>query len=285
MEYLLIEYADPAGVLDPIVLRYRLRDNPVVSKWVERVQLAQHQYAIDDVKRFYGFGTRLDQVKQSLIAINKCVDLINSFEHIIDRKLANVDDQDTLNYLHNIFEQYHGLLDQQTDSFWNRAPEQVRKALADLNIAVHRCESAARGAEPRHVVTWFGLPKTKLLEQTDYAHAVDTWPAGTVFLNYVEIGKTLEDLAFDHDNYIGDTAFQPFRHYSADFVVKFTAQTARQAEAKLAIISAYYQKHQDKFGTWQACYSNRRFALADLESKLDLDAVASRQMVQSVKFI
>jgi hypothetical protein len=30
---------------------------------------------------------------------------------------------------------------------------------------------------------------------------------GTVYLNYCEIGKTVEDLANDNDKYIGDDAF------------------------------------------------------------------------------
>jgi hypothetical protein len=285
MKYLQIEYADPRGILEPITLNYRLRDNPLVPKWIERVQTAQQHYSIDDARRFYGFGARQQQIDDAVVNINKCVELINSFENIIDRTLNDINDQDTLNYLHSIFEQYHGLLDRQVDNYWNRAPIQVRTALADLNIAVHRCEATARYTKPRHVVTYYGLPKDRILDDEDYAHMVDTWDAGTVCLNYCEIGKTLEDLASDADDYIGSSAFQPFRHYSADFVVRFGAQTARQAEANRAKIYAYYQQHKEKFGPWQVSYTYGQFAVADLEGKLDLDAVASRQMVQSVKLI
>lgn len=285
MQYLSIEYADPAGQLEPITLHYRLRHNPIVPKWLERVQAAQRLYEIDDAQRFYGFGDLAEQQTHALLSINKCIELINSFEHIIDRPMSDINDQDTLNYLHNIFERYHGLLDQQNTDYWNRAPHQVRKALADLNIAVHRCETAVRGAEPRHVVTYFGLPKTKMLDWKDYAHAVHTWEPGTVFLNYVEIGKTLEDLATDNDQYIADGAFQPFKHYSADFVVRFSNQTARQAEEKHAKIYTYYQQHKDKFSPWQACYTNGQFPLADIEGELDLSVIANRQMVKSVQLI
>jgi hypothetical protein len=283
MEYLLIEYADPAGQLEPITLHYRLRNNPIVPKWIERVQLAQKLYEINDAQRFYGFGT--NQKEQALTNINKCVELINSFEHIIDRNMTDINDQDTLNYLHNIFERYHGLLDQQNSDYWLRAPHQVRKALADLNIAVHRCENVSRGDVKRHVVTWFGLPKTEVLDNNDYGHAIHTWEPGTVFLNYVEIGKTLDDLATDDDQYIADDAFQPFRHYSADFVVRFNNQSARQAQANHDKIYAYYQKHKDKLAPWQICYTNGQFPLADIEGELDLNAIANRQMVKSVQLI
>jgi hypothetical protein len=283
MKYLLIEYADPNGILSPITLSYQLRSNPVVTKWVERVQTAQQQYSIDDPSRFYGFGS--DQKAQALIRINKCIDLINMHQRIVDRKLESVEDQDTLNYLHNIFEKYHGLLDQQTGDFWARAPDTVRRALADLNIAVHRCEAAARGSESRHVVTWFGLPKNRLLDESDYTYAEHTWAPGTVFLNYVEIGKTVEDLATDNDQYIADGAFQPFRHYSADFVVRFSARTYRQAAERHAKICAYYRQYKDKLGPWQVCYTNGQFPLADIVGPLDLDAIANRQLVKSVQLI
>jgi hypothetical protein len=283
MQYLLIEYADAVGQLEPITLHYRLRNNPIVPKWIERVQEAQRLHDIDDPQRFYGFGE--NQVEYAMTNINKCVGLINSFERIIDRNLTDISDQDTLNYLHSIFERYHGLLDQQNNDFWNRAPHQVRKALADLNLAVHRCETVNRNAAPRHVVTWYGLPKTKLLDSNDYAHAIHTWDAGTVFLNYCEIGKTLDDLSTDEDEYIADGAFQPFRHFSADFVVRFSDRTSRQAQAKHDKIYAYYQQHKDKFAPWQVCYTNGQFPIADLEGELNLEAVANRQMVKSVQLI
>jgi hypothetical protein len=279
---LLIEYADPADLDDSITLEFRLRNNPIVARWVERVETAQAQYPIDDPARFYGLGG--NQVETALLQINKCISLINSHQPIIDRTIDTVTDQDTLNYLHNIFERYHGLLDQQNNDFWLRAPASVRRALADLNILVHRCESVARGADPRHVVTWFGLPKDQVLRDSDYAHAVHIWRPGTVFLNYVEIGKTIQDLAEDDDQYIAAEAFQPFRHYSADFVVRFFARTPEQADAKYMQMYNYYLKNQEFFGAWQYCYTNASLPLADLTTPLDLDQLATRQFVKSVRF-
>jgi hypothetical protein len=283
MRYLRIEYADPAGQLEPVALHYRLRNNPIVPKWIERVQAAQAQYQIDDPARFYGLGPNQEQI--ALNKINQCIAIINQHTPIIDRTLATVQDQDTLNYLHNIFERYHGLLDQQNTDYWNGAPAEVRTALANLNLAVHRCESVQRGNNPRHVVTWFGLPKTQTLDQDDYAWAETVWLPGTVFLNYVEIGKTLEDLATDNDAYIADGAFQPFRHYSADFVVRFYAQTTRQAQENHAKIYAYYQQHKSRLAPWQACYTNGQLPLADLEDEFNLDLLTNRQLVKSVQLL
>lgn len=280
MQYLTIEYADPWDQLDSVTLRYKLRNNPIVPKWIERMKLAQQQYEIDDPSRFYGFGPIELQREQALYNIQACIDLVNQEQDLIWRRPDSVFDQDCLNYLHHVFEVYHGLLDETPE-----ANPRLRYALGRLNLLVHRCETAAREARPRHVVTYYGLPKTEMLDWKDYAYAVHTWDPGTVFLNYVEIGKTLEDLANDDDKYIADGAFQPFRHYSADFVVRFSAQTARQAEEKHAKIYTYYQQHKDKFAPWQVCYTNGQFPLADLDSELDLSVLENRQMVKSVQLI
>jgi hypothetical protein len=280
MQYLLIEYADPWDQLDTITLRYKLRNNPIVPKWIERMKLAQAQYDIDDRNRFYGFGSIELQQEQAIISINTCIDIINAEKELVWRRPESVHDQDCLNYLHHIFEVYHGLLDKQQDP-----NGKLYLALSRLNLLVHRCESIARGATPRHVVTYYGLPKTEMLDDTDYAHAIHTWDAGTVFLNYVEIGKTLEDLANDDDKYIEHGAFQPFRHYSADFVVRFSDRNSRQAMARHDKIYAYYQQHKDKFAPWQVCYTNGQFPLADIEGECNLEELDNRQFVKSVQLI
>jgi hypothetical protein len=68
-----------------------------------------------------------------------------------------------------------------------------------------------------------------------------------VCLNYAEIGKTLEDLTQDRDNYISDNAFRPFNHYSADFNVRFHEETVDYAAEKLTRMQDYYNSHRDFF--------------------------------------
>ena len=279
-----IEYADPADLHDSIIVQYRLRQTSISQQWVNKVLTAQQQYQIDDPKRFYGFGSYELQVQDALDRINHNITIINLHEKIIWRTLTDVQDQDTLNYLHNIFEVHHGMLDQQDDADWIALPESVRLALADLNLCVHRCESVARGASPRHVVTWFGLPKTDNLELEDYDQVQYSWGAGTVFLNYAEIGKTLEDLAFDNDQYIAPGAFQPFRHFSADFVVRFYEQTPEQAMEKRAIIDAYYRGKKSFFGEWHPHYRPGNIAVADIIDRIPFEELETRQYVKSVSF-
>ena len=288
---LYIAYSNPTDPLDTFTLQYKLRDTSMVPKWCQQVEQAQSKYTIDDPGRFYGFGSIQEQTTDAIEQINNCIKTINEFETIVDRILKDINDQDTLNYLHHIFEIYHGLLDQQTHEFWLRVPKQVQRALADLNVLVHRCESVSRQARPRHVVTYYGLPKTEVLDQEDYSLFEDTVNFGTVYLNYVEIGKTLDDLAVDNDQYIGDDAFRPFRHYSADFNIKFWSSDDRQVESNRATIKAYYDTNSKFFESkklpWGHPYlTSGNIPLADLQytgSKKELlKELESHQQVKEV---
>ena len=229
--------------LTDLTLKFKVLNTPIARLWVERMSLRDH-YPLDHPERFYGFNTQEKDIAIALSMIQHSIDTINNYSPIITKQLACIDDQDTLNYLHNIFERYHGLLDHQDQEFFVNAPQEVKQALADLNINVHRCESVIRGNPPRFVCTWYGLPKTKTLPLEFIKQYGMIKPKfGTVCLNYCEIGKTLEDLTFDRDNYISDEAFQPFNHYSADFNVKLYEETDAEIDEKLTTIETYFKDH------------------------------------------
>jgi hypothetical protein len=276
-----ITYANPLDPIDQIIVDYSLRDTTITEKWISRVELAQKLgYSIDDPQRFYGFGSVEQQSRQALTTINNLIQQLRCWINI-DYSLESVDNQDTLNQLHHVFETEHGLLDTKDPD-----PE-LKRYLCDLNLAVHRCESIARGAHPRHVVTYFGLPKTEVLASCDYQYFDHPTHFGTVYINYAEIGKTLYDLMMDNDSYIQPEAFQPFCHYSADFVVKFWDNTNASLVTDLQI---YYNKHKEFFEslgyTWQhLSQSIGSIPVADLEYKGDmLKALETRQFVKAVDF-
>jgi hypothetical protein len=204
-----IEYANPYQLDDTYNLTFNLRQHSVVDRWVNKVLIAQKKFSIDDPGRFYGFNSIEQQRKTALNKINQTIAIINNFKPVIQRTLSDVSDQDTLNYLHHIFEVYHGLLDNQTSDFWLQSPPEVHCALADLNIQVHECEFVSRNVinKPTHAVTWYNLPKIGMLTDAEYSLFEPESKCGTVYLLYTEIGKTLEDLAQDNDRYIHEDAF------------------------------------------------------------------------------
>jgi hypothetical protein len=229
-------------------LKFRLLDNPLTELWLDRMSY-RDQYLLDHPDRFYRFDTLDVEVSRATKMITNCIDVINSYQVIITKSFTNIYDQDCLNYLHNIFEKYHGLLDAQDTDYWNNAPLDVRQSLAELNLAVHRCELLTSSvARPRFVCTWFGLPKTKTLPSGIMKqYGTLSQEFGNVYINYVEIGKTLADLAHDNDNYIADDAFKPFNFYSADFVVRFYSDSKQQLDDKLQQMEQYFNNHNDFF--------------------------------------
>lgn len=228
-------------------LKFRLLDNPFAKLWAERMT-ARGDYMLDHPRRFYGFDPLEVEIQRAETYIKERIKIINRYSPVIQREFTSCYDQDCLNYLHNIFELYHGLLDQQNGNLWNHAPDSVQQALAELNLAVHRCESVARGSCPRFVCTWYGMPKTLHLAPEDMLqYGTLNTSFGTVYLNYCEIGKTLEDLAQDRDSYISEEAFKPFDFYSADFVVKFWNSTEQEVQDNLERIYNYYQQNKKFF--------------------------------------
>jgi hypothetical protein len=259
-----------------LVLRFVVENHAIADLWLERFQ-NRHAWPMDDASRFYGLRDPAIEKQRAHQHLDRCITVINAYQPIIDLPTKDFDDQDTLNYLHSRFEKYHGLLDQQHGEWWQSAPDSTRKALADLNIAVHRMESANTNL-PRIVCTWFGMPKDHVLDPAlmrDHGTLTTNW--GGVYLNYVEIGKTMEDLATDDDQWISDDAFQPFRHYSADFNVRFYDR-----EAPTRRVENYWLAHRDFFQrhgvlTWNdpAAFPYR-FKVAQLVTDWDQQALLAQ---------
>lgn len=226
-------------------LVFDIYDDALSQLWLERMN-QRHAWPMDDAHRFYGFDSLDQQRQHAEHRLRQDINTINRYQPIINCEWTGLDDQDFLNYLHHVFERYHGLLNQQYSEWWHSAPQNVRQALARLNVDVHRAEHVIRGSQtprPKFVCTWYGQPKTRQLtlqQIRQHGRLQTDW--GGVYLNYVEIGKTLEDLYHDNDKYIGDDAFQPFRHYSSDFVVRFYDQ-----QPDIESLTKYYFQHKEFF--------------------------------------
>ena len=229
-------------------LDFEMDNTSIADKWLEEAkEFIDNGQPFDDRERFYNFPHSKYTAEYVVDYLNKLIDTINSYAPgMIEKRATIFMPQDTLNYLHHIFEVNHGLYDQQQDNeFFSNAPQSVRQALADLNIWIHRFESL--GEMPRFVGTWYGKPCRKELSDEDFKQfsMIESW--GDLKINYCEIGKTLFDLYHDNDQYIDKDAFKPLRHYSVDFTVRFTEQPAYQWAEEEARVWEYYHKHEKFF--------------------------------------
>lgn len=291
---LTIHYCDPENTDDVIPLHFKIRHTNIAQKWAMKIkQCLDEGYPIDNTKRFYGFNDYNTEKQNAIASINECIDTINQYSSGFITKRVDQDiNQDTLNYLHHIFEVYHGLLDK-PHSFFVNAPIEVKHALARLNIDVHRCElflhNVGRDIMPRHIVTYFSMDRNSILEDDDYQYFTDSYTYGTIYLLYVEIGKTLEDLAIDDDKYIGEDAYKPFIHYSADFVIKFFSTSIESRRENRIRMKKYYDEHKNFFDVRNLPLSHPHnspgtIPVADLLTKsIDIKKeIAKRQMVKSI---
>jgi hypothetical protein len=289
-----IFYCDPDNYNDTIPLHFKIRSTNIAQKWATKLkECIDKNYPIDDCRRFYGFNDYDTEKSNAISSINNCIDVINTYSPgFVTKRVENAISQDTLNYLHHIFEVYHGLLDRPHPFFIN-APDSVKKALAKLNIDVHRCElflhNVGRKIMPRHIVTFFAMDRNTKLEDKDYQYFTDSFEFGTIYLLYVEIGKTLEDLSIDNDSYIAEEAYKPFRHYTADFVIKFFSSSLDSVRSNRLRMKDYYNEHKDFFDEQGLPLSHPynfpgSIPVADLMTKsIDIHKeLSKRQMVKSI---
>lgn len=228
-------------------LSFVIGETNIAQRWARKLQFAlSKRYKLDDPRRFYGHTSLSKESKDTLKWITECIDTINNHDPIIERSISRVDDQDTLNYLHSMFEQYHGQLGEPTGWF-KSAPEPVQRAIAELNVLVHRCESLVRGAKPRLVCTYYRMPKQDCLAWSDYDLMTDHTAFGDLCLNYCEIGKTLEDFWRDQDDYVTAQTFKPFRYFSADFNVRLYELSAEELQYQRTGIAEYYDANREQF--------------------------------------
>jgi len=243
---LLVEF----GRDNPQTLEFIIEKNKVADLWL-RVMPFRTKYPLDDPERFYLFGDDNEEIIRAENMMQRCIEKINSYKVIIERNFTSAHDQEILNYIHNIFELYHGTLGNQDSNFFSFAPDDVRQALIDINDAVHRCEYINRSIGPFCRATWFGMPKVARLNipiQQEYGVVHSEF--GGVYLGQAGIGKRVVDLAYDNDPYIDlPTMFFYADYYSADFDIQFYNFTSETVKARHDACVKYYFEHEKFFSS------------------------------------
>jgi hypothetical protein len=282
---------------DDLTLTYNINETSIAQRWATLLDEAIQQYTIDNPERMYGFDTlEIERIK-AVNAINQCVDTINDYSPgFVERRMTPELIQDDLNYLHHIFEVYHGMLNEPHE-FFVSAPVDVQRALGQLNLEVHRCEAMAEGTVrkmmPTHLVTYYDQPRgpgIRTLEDADYEHFTDHVEFGTVYLLYVEIGKTLQDMAIDDDHHIGDEAYKPFRHYASDFVIRYFGTKTETVNNFRKMYKNHYDENKEFYDArynYSHIYNRPgNIPLAKLQTHLSpkqvITEIQKRQFVSSV---
>ena len=228
-------------------LEYDIIDNPFTPRWIECYQRSQQRGdPISNPDRFGGLNNEWTKERVFSI-INERVDQINQIvPGLIDRKLKDPQDQDTLNYLHSFFERYHGKVDVWlTDPWWQDKPRELRPIWSDLNIFIHKMESLNAGERPNIKITWYDTPKPDRLTRQDYALFTHQYRFGYIYSLYADVGKDLKSLTYDHDDHHLD--FVPPTTIAADCQLQFFNTTEEESLKITRDCQNFYAKNRDYF--------------------------------------
>ena len=91
-------------------LEFKLLDHHFAEKWINCVLDAQqNQYPISEPWAIYNINSKMNPefVKNN---INRLIQKVDSVEKLFDLQLQDINDQDTLNKIHAVFENNHGKL-------------------------------------------------------------------------------------------------------------------------------------------------------------------------------
>lgn len=243
--FLIVRLSRKDNHRDTFDLRFELESNQFVHKWTERYLAAQQrQDVISEPWAFYNLNNDWSETK-TIEFINYHIDICNSYvPDMFDRKLDSVDDQDTLNYIHSIFEQHHGQIDDWLDNIlFEKHPKQLRESLSHINQTVHRAESYSK--KPYLRVVYFDLPKDYSFTTEDYDLFTDTVDFGGAYTLYADVGKNLESLSRDQDDHHHD--FVPNLHYSADFTVRFFDINEQESQVRRQQYQTFYESKKEYF--------------------------------------
>ncbi len=214
---LVVRLSKESSYTDTFDLEFDLIDSPFLPKWIDRfLHAQQRQDTISEPWAMYNLNNSWDD-EYTINFINFHIKVCNDIvPNMFDSAVSDVNDQDTLNYVHSVFELHHGQLDtwQNNPIFSSDRGDELRQSLSHINQTVHRLESSS--AKIR--VVYFDLPKTKQFTEDDYKLFTNDVTFGGVYTMYADVGKNLESLATDDDDHHHD--FVPNLHYSADFYIK-----------------------------------------------------------------
>jgi len=204
-------------------------------------------YELFETERFTNWPNSIKTREYYIKELNAQIDIINYYHpNTIDAIFNEQSTQETMNYLHKIFEILRGPIDEGTKWYKNANPL-AQIALMQYNILIHEYEhfcfnerTVVHTNHPYATIVGTFHGKRHRLEEGDYGHFTFKWQFGTVYINYCEVGKPFLDIFKDNDQIVGANNIKPLQHYSADFQIKYGPDT----------LDHVYTKRLKKFWEW-----------------------------------
>ena len=133
MNYAILRLSDSNDHTKFFDLKFKLLQHNFVKKWINCVLEAQQkQYPISEPWAIYNLNNKMnrDFIKTN---INRLMKKIDNVHKLFGFELKNINDQDTLNKIHAIFEFNHGKLDAwKINPLFKNKPDSFRKNLSEM---------------------------------------------------------------------------------------------------------------------------------------------------------
>jgi hypothetical protein len=154
--------------------------------------------------------------ENTIIKMNECIDVVNSYDNIINYKLDLNPDQEAMNYLHTFFEHLRGK-DEDPPEWYINSPRYVKDAVTLFNVLIHRYESFIRKKRVSKITVSYKNRPTREMTFKEKKNFYPIVKAGDVFLKYCHKGKDLLDIFKDQDEHVGNENILPQHKISSDF--------------------------------------------------------------------
>jgi hypothetical protein len=154
--------------------------------------------------------------KNTIIKMNECIDIVNSYDKIIDYKLDLNPDQEAMNYLHTFFEHLRGK-DEDPPEWYINSPRHVKDAVTLFNVLIHRYEGFISKRQTSKITVSYKNRPTREMTLEEKKNFYPMVKAGDVYLKYCHKGKDLLDVFKNQDDHIGDENILPQHKISSDF--------------------------------------------------------------------
>jgi len=171
-----------------------LHNNSFINKWINELQWCLDNCEFNQQE---AFAEMLSLEESSLILLDSCTTINSYMKGFIDIKQNILEQpQSYFNYLHSKFEQLNGPFNSPTRLF-RIAPPELKSAIRNLNFFTHRCESKKISSPCLYISFNKDQYRRYPLEKEDYDFFKFKSEPGTLFLQYVELGKEFLDLYKD----------------------------------------------------------------------------------------
>jgi len=202
------------GTSSEVSFDIQLYNTKFVSKYVSELLWCLRNCEFNQHEAFATLYS-IDYSKECLR--NACLTINKYLKNFIN--IQNVSSQEYYNYLHIKFEQLSGEFGKPTRLF-NIANKELKQAIRDLNFFVHRVEAAKESYPALYISFNKDQYRRHPLSIEDYDEFEFKFPAGTLFLHYVELGKEYIDLYEDNlpINYNGA---KNLHYYSGESMLTF----------------------------------------------------------------